>query len=133
MNNLRLTLEQSIKYKGRTGQWAWIFHRVSGLGVALFLTIHILDTASIYFSRPVYEWFVGLYKTPLFGMGEIGLLACVIYHALNGLRVIGVDFWPQLTVHQRRMSYAVYVLFFLVFIPSGGIMLWRILQHMGGA
>ena len=40
-NNLGLTLEQSIKYQGRFGQWAWIFHRVSGLGVLLFLTIHI--------------------------------------------------------------------------------------------
>ena len=36
-NNLGLTLEQSVKYQGRFGQWAWIFHRISGLGVLLFL------------------------------------------------------------------------------------------------
>jgi len=133
MNSLRLTLEQSVKYKGRTGQWAWVFHRIAGLGTALFLSIHILDTATVYFAPDVYRWFVGLYKTPLFGLGEVGLIACVIYHALNGLRVLLIDFWPNLSHYQRQMSYAVYVLFFVLFIPAGGLMLWRIIEHLGGA
>jgi succinate dehydrogenase / fumarate reductase cytochrome b subunit len=133
MNDLKLVLEQSLKYKGRTGQWAWVLHRIAGLGTALFLTVHILDTAALYFSLPVYRWFVELYKTPLFGLAEIGLVACVLYHALNGLRVLIVDFWPELGVYQRPMSYAVYGLFLALFVPSSAIMLWRIVEHLGGA
>lgn len=134
MNNLGVTLRYGVKYKGRTGQWAWIFHRIAGLGVAFFLTLHIIDTSTVYFAPKAYEWFAALYKTPLFGLAEIGLLACVIYHALNGLRVIAVDFWPRLTVYQRQMSYGVGILFFVIFLPAGGIMLVRVIRYaLGGA
>ena len=133
MNSLRLTLEQSVKYKGRSGQWSWLLHRVTGLGTALFLTIHILDTAALYFAPDVYRWFVTLYKHPVMGLAEIGLVACVIYHAVNGWRVTVVDMRPELGHKQRQMSYIVYALFLALFLPSAGLMLWRIIGHMGGA
>ncbi len=121
-NNLGLALEQSVKYRGRTGQWAWIFHRISGLGVLLFLTIHIVDTSFVYFSPPLYEDALKLYKSVPFGIGEIALMAAVLYHAFNGLRVITLDFWPPLSLRQRQMWIAVWVLFLVTFIPSAYIM-----------
>ncbi len=70
-NNLGLTLEQSVKYQGRLGQWAWIFHRLSGLGVLLFLTMHIIDTSWVYFARSMYAETLKLYKSIPFGIGEL--------------------------------------------------------------
>ncbi len=121
-NNLGLTLEQSVKYRGRFGQWAWIFHRISGLAVLLFLTIHIVDTSFVYFSPPLYEDALKVYKSVPFGILEIALLAGVLYHAFNGLRVILLDFWPKLTTRQREMWVGVWALFVVTFVPSAYIM-----------
>ena len=110
-NNLRVTLEQGVKYQGRMGQWAWIFHRISGLGVLLFLTIHIADTSMVYFYPPLYEEALKLYKSVPFGVGELLLAAALIYHGLNGIRVALVDFEPNLTRYQRQMWIAVWALF----------------------
>jgi succinate dehydrogenase / fumarate reductase cytochrome b subunit len=130
-NNLRLTLEQSVKYQGRFGQWAWIFHRISGLAVLLFLTVHIVDTSFVYFAPPLYEEALKLYKSVPFGIGEIFLMAAVLYHAANGIRVALVDFFPQLTTKQREMWAGVWVVFAITFIPSAFIMARGVLRSMG--
>jgi len=130
-NNLGLTLEQSVKYQGRFGQWAWIFHRISGLGVLLFLTIHIVDTSFVYFAPPLYEEALKLYKSVPFGIGEIFLMAAVLYHAANGIRVSLVDFFPHLTTKQREMWGVVWVIFAVTFIPSAYIMGRGILRTIG--
>ena len=130
-NNLRVTLEQSVKYQGRMGQWAWIFHRISGLGVLLFLTIHIADTSMVYFYPPLYEEALKIYKSIPFGIGEIFLMAAVLYHAANGIRVALVDFFPQLTTKQREMWIVVWAIFLVTFIPSAYIMGRGILRSIG--
>ena len=52
---------------------------------------------------------------------EIGLVAAVLYHALNGIRIILVDFWSEGPRHQRRMLWVVAGVFLAVFITSLGI------------
>ena len=130
-NNLGLTLEQSVKYQGRFGQWAWIFHRLSGLAVLLFLTVHIVDTSFVYFAPPLYEEALKLYKSVPFGIGEVLLMAAVLYHAANGIRVALVDFFPKLTTRQREMWVLVWVIFAVTFIPSAYIMARGILRSIG--
>ena len=130
-NNLGLTLEQSVKYQGRFGQWAWIFHRISGLAVLLFLTVHIVDTSFVYFAPPLYEEALKLYKSVPFGIGEVLLMAAVLYHAANGIRVALVDFFPKLTTRQREMWALVWVFFAITFIPSAYIMGRGILRSIG--
>src|ERR1019366_5102909 len=34
-----------LTYRGREGQWAWILHRVTGVGIFIYLLVHIVDTA----------------------------------------------------------------------------------------
>jgi len=77
-------------YRGGSGQAAWLLHRLTGLGVLLFLLIHILDTGLVLFGAEVYNKVVKIYTHPLFRVGEVGLAAAVLYHALNGIRI---PFW----------------------------------------
>ena len=130
-NNLGLTLEQSVKYQGRFGQWAWIFHRLSGLGVLLFLTVHIIDTSWVYFAPSMYEEALKLYKSVPFGIGELLLAAALIYHGANGIRVALVDFFPHLTKRQREMWIGVWVLFLVTYVPTV-IIMGRELLHAAG-
>jgi len=130
-NNLGLTLEQSVKYRGRWGQWAWMFHRVSGLGVLLFLTIHIVETSFVYFAPPLHGMFLDLFKSVPFGISELILAAALLYHGLNGIRVALVDFAPGLTKHQRQMWMGVWALFIIGYAITLSIMGPELLRKAG--
>jgi succinate dehydrogenase / fumarate reductase cytochrome b subunit len=51
------------------------------------------------------------------GLLEIGLAVVVIFHALNGLRIILFDFWSQGVRRQRQMLWVQTVLFLALAIP----------------
>ena len=114
-------------YRGGIGQWSWVLHRLTGVGVLLFLFIHILDTALIMLGPAWYNKIIQVYRMPLFGLMEIGLFAAVLYHSLNGVRIIVIDFWPGSTVYYKQMFFLQMALFFLVFLPVGWIMLGHVI------
>ena len=110
-------------YRGGEGQWAWVAHRLTGLGVLLFLLIHILDTGLVLFGPEVYDKVIKIYTHPVFRVSEVGLAAAVIYHALNGIRITVLDFWPELSRRHRELFYGVVALFVVLFLPSAYLML----------
>src|SRR5699024_9802512 len=79
-----------------------------------FLLVHVLDTALVRVSPEAYNEVIGHYKTVVFGLGEVGLVAAVVFHALNGLRIILVDFWSGGTRHHRKMFWGVVALWVLL-------------------
>ncbi len=114
---------QYLTYRGGAGQWSWMLHRLTGVGVFLFLLAHIIDTAAIGWGPKAYDSLIALYRKPLFRVGEVLLAGAVLYHALNGIRIIIVDFWPEATLAQRKLFYAVGVTFAIVYIPAAIYML----------
>ena len=50
---------------------------------------------------------VATYKTPIVALLEYGLVAAILFHALNGLRVIAVDFWSKGPRYQKQMLWTV--------------------------
>jgi len=55
-------------------------------------------------------------------------VGAVLYHALNGLRICVIDFWPEATVVHRKLVYAVGIVFAVVFIPTAIYMASTILK-----
>jgi succinate dehydrogenase / fumarate reductase cytochrome b subunit len=110
---LRLTL-----YRGDPGMWSWVLHRITGATVFFFLFVHVLDTALVRVSPQTYNEVISTYKTPIVGLMELGLVAAVLYHALNGIRVILIDFWAQGTRYQRLMLWAIAIVWLLVMVPA---------------
>ncbi|GAB1421125.1 hypothetical protein MASR2M15_12670 [Anaerolineales bacterium] len=106
-----------MRYRGAIGQWSWILHRLSGLGVVLFLILHVVDTSWAVFYPELYEHAIKTYQSPLFTAGEFVLIACVIFHAFNGLRIAIFDFKPELWRHQQRAIMIVLVATALVLVP----------------
>jgi succinate dehydrogenase / fumarate reductase cytochrome b subunit len=109
--------------RGREGYWAWLLHRVSGVGVVLFLFLHVLDTSLVGLGPAAYDAFVSLYRHPVFRALEVGLVAAVLYHGLNGLRIVAVDFVAGATRLQRQLWYVVWALFLALFLPSAFLIL----------
>jgi len=115
-------------YRGSTGMWSWVLHRITGTAIFFFLLVHILDTALVRVSPEAYDAVIGTYKTPLMGIGEAGLVAAIVFHAYNGLRIILVDFWSWATRHQKTLFWVVLVLWAITmagFLP-------RHLMHVFG-
>jgi len=126
---LRSVIEVA-RYRGRFGQLQWALHRLSGLGVVLFLSLHVIDTATVYFAPSAYTFFVSLYKNPFFGLLEIGLAAAVIYHAMNGLRLVIMDFWPALWEKQPQARFLVWISFAVLWVPTAAVMFRNIVLHV---
>ena len=83
-----------------------------------FLFVHVLDTALVRVSPQAYNEVVETYKTPIIGLMEIGLVAALLYHALNGVRIILIDFWWKGPRYQRQMLWGVAAVWLLVMVPS---------------
>ena len=98
-------------YRGREGMWSWLAHRVTGFAIFFFLLVHVLDTALVRVSPEAYNAVIGTYKNPIMGLGEAGLVAAVVFHAFNGIRITLIDFWSKGTRHQRTMLWIVIALF----------------------
>jgi succinate dehydrogenase / fumarate reductase cytochrome b subunit len=94
--------------------WSWVAHRVTGVLLFFFLFVHVLDTALVRVSPEAYDDAVALYKTPLVNLMEYGLVAAVLFHALNGLRVVAVDFWSKGAKYQKQMLWTVVGLWLVV-------------------
>jgi succinate dehydrogenase / fumarate reductase cytochrome b subunit len=104
-------------YRGREGQWSWIAHRVTGVAIILFLFAHVADTALVGWGPDAYNKVVSVYKNPFIRLLELGLVAAVIYHALNGVRIMIIDFWPKANDWNRELIYGTVGLFVLGMIP----------------
>ena len=103
-----------MRFHWYTGQVAWVLHRVSGLAIVLYLVIHIYSISAL--SNPEkFDAEMELYAKPLFRLGEIGLLAACVFHALNGLRVLLVDFGNGARYH-KQLFYAVLALSVVVIV-----------------
>jgi succinate dehydrogenase / fumarate reductase, cytochrome b subunit len=110
-------------YQVSWSQLAWFGHRASGLGVLLYLFMHVVETSTVLFGPDVYNAAVGLFRNLPARLGEILLMAALVYHALNGLRVIAMDFWPRLTVYYRPLTYGVILATVAAMIPLSIIMI----------
>ncbi len=86
-------------YLGATG-WLWagnykierylyILHRVTGLGILLFLLLHLIMTTVFRIQgQDVWEATMRILHNPWFKIGEYLVVIAFVYHALNGLRLI---------------------------------------------
>jgi len=96
MTRRNVTLTTALRYKGQGPMLTFILHRIGGLGMAIFITVHILSsflggTMGIYLNSLYESW----------GF-QIVIFFFVMFHIINGLRITIFDLWPSLLVHERE-------------------------------
>jgi succinate dehydrogenase cytochrome b subunit len=104
-------------YRGREGMWTWVAHRITGVAIFFFLFAHVIDVAMVRVSAEAWNTAIATYQNPVVGVMELGLVAAVVFHAFNGLRIIAVDFWSEGPRYQRQMSWAVAIVFVVLMVP----------------
>jgi succinate dehydrogenase / fumarate reductase cytochrome b subunit len=120
-------------YRGREGMWSWVAHRVTGVLIFFFLFAHVLDTALVRVSPDSYDRVISTYKTPVVNLLELGLVGAVLFHALNGLRIMAIDFWEKGPRYQKQMSIAVVTVFVFVMAPGAYFMLEHTVRSLFGS
>ena len=108
------TMPAGTLYRGKVGMWSWVLHRITGVAIFFFLLVHVLDTSLVRLSPEAYNAVINTYKTPIIGLAELGLVAAILYHALNGLRIILIDFWRKGVKYQNVMFWIVIALTVIV-------------------
>ncbi|MGH9154306.1 MAG: succinate dehydrogenase, cytochrome b556 subunit [Acidimicrobiales bacterium] len=109
-------------YRGRSGQWAFLTHRITGFLVFCFLLLHIVDVSLV--ARPdLYDEVHALYGNVLLRLFEVGLLFALVFHALNGLRIVMVDFFPGAIGNEKAALKAVMVMTVLLTAAGGYVIM----------
>lgn len=108
-----------LRYRGGIGQWAWAINRVAGLGVLLFLALHIFDIFLAGFGPALFNDLLFLYKGPAARILDVFLVFGLLYHGINGLRLTLQDFKPSMARYNRTLFNIQMIVFLLLFIPAG--------------
>ena len=106
-----------LRYRGSEGMLAWAFHRISGVAIWAFILLHVLDIWLAGVNPKLYDEVLQVYASPIGRVLETLLGAALLYHALNGLRIIIMDFWPSMTRYHKQLWYLNWVLFVVVGLP----------------
>jgi len=125
----------TLRYRPQAGMVAWAFHRISGVGIFAFILLHILDIYLVGANPNLYNDVLAFYASFPGRILETVLGAALLYHALNGLRIVIIDLWPQMTVYHRQLWQATWIIFIGVGVP-GAIIIMRpvwlpLLQQLG--
>ena len=142
---LREAVVEGLRYGGGVGQRSFLLHRITGLGVLAFLLIHVVDTFFVVAYPGLYDHTVAIYGGMVSGLhpsvngyywplrwvfrvGELGLIACVLFHSLNGVRVVLFDFWPKAVKYQKPIYTIVMATFWAIMIP---VTIWVLIPLTG--
>jgi succinate dehydrogenase / fumarate reductase, cytochrome b subunit len=120
--NRNVSLATALRYRGQGPMLTFVLHRIGGLGMAVFITMHILAS---FLGGQIGSFLNTIYEHWLF---QIFIFFCVLFHAINGLRITIVDLFPRLLVHQREAIWVEWA----VFIPIFLIAVFVIIRTAGG-
>jgi succinate dehydrogenase / fumarate reductase cytochrome b subunit len=106
-----VSLNTGLRYQGEGPMLTFVLHRIGGLGMAIFVTIHMLSS---FFGGTLGQLANEIYMNWAF---QVFIFFCALFHAVNGLRITILDLWPKLIPYQREAIWVEWA----VFLPVYGI------------
>jgi succinate dehydrogenase / fumarate reductase cytochrome b subunit len=100
---------QALRYRGRQGMLSWTLHRLTGLGIVLFVGMHVVAAFFLQqFGDPVATAVTAAYES---WPTQLFVYFCVLYHALNGARLALMDLFPRLLRFQNELVWLQWAVF----------------------
>lgn len=104
------------------GFLAFVLMRLTGIGLVVYLIMHLIVLSTLVQGEAAWDSFVALAKQPAFLLLDVVLIAGILIHMLNGLRVsviglgFGTDshkgiFWTLMVVAGLLLAYAAWLVF----------------------
>lgn len=125
----KVRLRDALRYRGQGPMWAFILHRLSGIGLVFFVGLHVL---AAYFTSQAWGIDAGILINAVYehGLFQAFIFFCALFHAINGLRIVVMDLRPALLEYQREAIWMEWA----IFLPTYGLALFIILRDsLGGA
>ena len=120
----RVTLPQALAYRGGQPMTAWLLHRITGIGIVFFVSMHVIAAFFLYgvkgptadISNALTAFFESM---PM----QVFMLFAVMYHAVNGLRIVVLDMWPAMHRFNREAMWVQWALFLPMFLLPAALMI----------
>jgi succinate dehydrogenase / fumarate reductase, cytochrome b subunit len=125
--NRKVGLLAGAKYKGGGPMLAWVLHRITGLGMIVFVALHVIASFLTQQLGSDLGIFINtIYQSLVF---QLFVIFGVLFHGVNGLRIIALDIWPKLIRYQKEATW----LEWFVIIPIYGLTVFIMIQrHLAG-
>jgi succinate dehydrogenase / fumarate reductase cytochrome b subunit len=118
-----VSLKDALRYQGKGPMLTYFLHRIGGLGMVTFVGLHVLAS---FMGGTVGRSINLVYENWIF---QIIIFFLVLFHMINGLRIIILDLFPKLIEHQREAIW----LEWMVFLPVYGMAVYVIVSTaLGG-
>ena len=102
--------------------YVWAAHRITGLLLLAFLIFHLFTLSSILRGDVAYNRILSFMESPVMKFGEIVLLWVVLFHSLNGFRLILFNLFP--TINHKRFAYSISIISLILVSLSIPIIIW---------
>lgn len=112
-----------FSYKLKLGALAWLLNRITGLGLVFYFFLHLFITRNFSSSKEQFDQTIQILSSPLFKFLEIGLLFIILFHGLNGLRIITMDFIKH--SKYQKLIFLLIVILTMILLFFGSIPLVR--------
>jgi succinate dehydrogenase / fumarate reductase cytochrome b subunit len=101
-----------------TGFLSFFIRRVTGVALVIYLFIHIWVIGSALGGPASFDARLALVQGPVFTIFEILLLGAVIYHTIDGIRLLVVHYF-RVTEYRKSLFYAMLVTGAILLIGGG--------------
>jgi succinate dehydrogenase / fumarate reductase, cytochrome b subunit len=117
-----------VRYKKFTGSWAWLLHRLTGLGLTAYVLVHIHTLSSLQQGPEAFNAKMEVFMQPLWLVGAWLLFGLVIFHTLNGIRIAIIDFGRGAKYH-KQLLYGAVAVGLVLFLWMGYIIFFGQADH----
>jgi succinate dehydrogenase / fumarate reductase cytochrome b subunit len=119
----KVGLIAGAKYKGGGPMLSWALHRITGLGIVIFVALHVI--ASFLTQQMGSDFGISIniiYESIYF---QLFIVFCAIFHGVNGFRIIVLDIWPRLIRYQKEATWLEWFVILPLYILTAFIMIRR--------
>jgi succinate dehydrogenase / fumarate reductase cytochrome b subunit len=121
--NRKVGFFQGLKYQGGGPMIAWMLHRITGVGILVFVGLHVISSFFMQQIGSDAATFINtIYEHWIF---QIFVAFMVLFHALNGFRIAILDIWPKFLIYERETLW----LQWFIFIPVYGLTVFILIQN----
>ncbi|TRZ64336.1 succinate dehydrogenase, cytochrome b556 subunit [bacterium] len=114
-------IKENLSYHKDTGSWAWIFHRLSGIALIAYLFLHVYSLSTLTHGKEAFETKMQAFLSPPFLIMEWVLFIFVLFHSLNGVRIVLVD-WADGARYHKQLYVFSWIVGLILFFVMGFIM-----------
>jgi succinate dehydrogenase hydrophobic membrane anchor protein len=106
----------------RGGMWSWLFQRITAVLLIVCLAIHLIFTHIVGIGDINYDTIGDRLAHAGFIAVDIILLAAGTFHALNGLRMVLMDYWFT----SRKRALILTVVLWVIGLAALGYGIWAL-------